>query len=218
MSARRAVLADLDGVLLDSAAAVRTSLAATATCATGRRISPVDLPPDVLTRPRVEVLAELGVTNPDQALDCWWDGALAAAPSALFPGIAAGLRALRETGAALAVVTLQHRDRLPWLLPPDLRDLLDAVVTPQHAAPKPSPDGPLAALEVLGVRREHALLLGDAPTDIAAALAAGILPIAAAWGWYPPEALLAAGAHHVLDDPRALGPRLLDRLDPMTGG
>jgi phosphoglycolate phosphatase-like HAD superfamily hydrolase len=218
VTARRALLADLDGVLLDSAAAVRIALAATATCATGRRITPADLPPDALTRPRLDVLADLGAPDPDQARDRWWNGALAAAPSALFPGVAEGLRALRDAGAALAVVTLQHRDLLPWLLPPDLHDLIDAVITPQHAAPKPSPEAPLAALDVLGVQPENALLLGDAPTDITAALAAGILPIAATWGWYPASALRAAGARHLLDDPRAIGPRLLRRLDRKSGG
>jgi hypothetical protein len=80
VSARYAALADLDGVLLDSGAAVRTALAATATCATGRRIAPADLPADALTRPRTDVLADLGVPDPDQACIRWWDGALAAAP------------------------------------------------------------------------------------------------------------------------------------------
>ncbi|WP_326770745.1 hypothetical protein OG978_44410 (plasmid) [Streptomyces sp. NBC_01591] len=49
---RRAALFDLDGVLLDSAAAVRSTLAAVATCALGRRVMPDALPPAALRRPR----------------------------------------------------------------------------------------------------------------------------------------------------------------------
>ncbi|MFF3503458.1 hypothetical protein [Streptomyces sp. NPDC003247] len=56
-TSRRAALFDLDGVLLDSAAAVRSILAAVATCALGRRVTPGDLPPGALRRPRCEVLA-----------------------------------------------------------------------------------------------------------------------------------------------------------------
>jgi len=218
MSARRALLADLDGVLLDSAAGVRTALAATATCATGRRVTPADLPTDALIRPRTDVLADLGVSDPDTAFVRWWDGALAAAPSRLFPGVVEGLRSLREAGTAIAIVTLQHRDRLPWLLPPELHELLDAVITPQHAAPKPSPDAPRAALAVLDVPPHNALMLGDAPSDMASALAAGVLPLAAAWGWHRCEALYDAGASVVLDDPREIGLGLLRRLAPRPGG
>jgi phosphoglycolate phosphatase-like HAD superfamily hydrolase len=218
MTTRYAVLADLDGVLLDSGPAVRAALAATATCATGRRVAVADLPADALARPRTDVLAGLGVLDPDQACTRWWDGALAAAPNPLFPGVTEGLRALRGAGAALAVVTLQHRDRLPWLIPPELHELLDAVITPQHAAPKPSPDGLRAALDLLGVAPENAFMLGDSPSDIAAALAAGVLPIAAAWGWHEPDQLRTAGAHYVLGDSHEIGPKLLRRLAPLPGG
>ncbi|MGC9502057.1 hypothetical protein ACP4J0_38545, partial [Streptomyces sp. WG7] len=71
------------------------------------------------------VLALLGVADPDDACARWWDGALAAALPAVFPG----LLALRAVNAALGVVTLQDRDRLSWFLPPALTDLLDVVIT-----------------------------------------------------------------------------------------
>jgi phosphoglycolate phosphatase-like HAD superfamily hydrolase len=91
------------------------------------------------------------------------------------------------------------------------------VITPQDAAPKPSADGPRAALALLGVAPENAFLLGDSPSDVTSALAAGVLPIAAAWGWHSLDQLHAAGAHHVLGHPREIGPNLLRRLAPYPG-
>ncbi|MFJ5850817.1 HAD family hydrolase [Streptomyces sp. NPDC092903] len=212
---RQAVLFDLDGVLLNSGPAVRTAFASVATCATGRRTTPADLPPCALRRPRAEVLTLLGVTDPDNALARYWDGALAAALPALFPGVLTGLLALRADDAAIGVVTLQNRNRLKWWLPPALADLLDVVITPQDAPGKPAPDGPNAALAQLGVQPEHAVLVGDSPGDMAAARAAGLLALGATWGWHPPATLHTAGAHHLLPDPTLIGPSLLHHLTPI---
>ncbi|MET7519985.1 HAD family hydrolase [Streptomyces sp. NPDC005480] len=58
-------------------------------------------------------------------------------------------------------------------------------------APNRPPDGLNAALSRLGVRPENAMFVGDSPTDMTAARAAGVLALGAAWGWHPPAALRA---------------------------
>ncbi|WP_331725464.1 HAD family hydrolase (plasmid) [Streptomyces sp. NBC_01102] len=209
---RQAALFDLDGVLLDSGPAVRAALAAVATCATGRRTTMADLPPGALRHPRADVLALLGVTDPDDACSRWWDGALAAALPTAFPGVLTGLLALRAADVAIGVVTLQDRDRLPWFLPPALTDLLDVMITRQDAPAKPAPDGLHAALARIGVRPERAVFVGDSPGDMTAANAAGVLALGATWGWHPPAALRTAGARHLLPDPTRIGPSLLHHL------
>ncbi|MEV8101717.1 MULTISPECIES: HAD family hydrolase [unclassified Streptomyces] len=209
---RRAALFDLDGVLLDSAAAVRATLAGVATCATGRRVMPGDLPPGALRRPRCEVLALLDVADPDDACDRWWDGAMSAHSVQPFPGVLSGLLALRAQGTATGAVTVQDPDRLRWLLPPALSELLDVVVTRQDAPPKPAPDGLHLALSRLNTKPERAVFVGDSPTDMTAARAAGVLALGAVWGWHPPTALRAAGASHLLPAPTSIGPSLLHHL------
>ncbi|MFJ2416111.1 HAD family hydrolase [Streptomyces brevispora] len=212
---RQAALFDLDGVLLDSGPAIRTALAAVATCVTGRRTTPADLPPGALRRPRAEVLTLLGVTDPDDACTRWWDGALATALPSVFPGVLTGLLALRAGDVALGAVTLQDRDRLTWFLPPALTDLLDVVITRQDAPAKPAPDGLHAALAQVDVSPEQAVFVGDSPGDMTAARAAGVLALGATWGWHPPAALHTAGARHLLPDPSHIGLSLLHHLTPI---
>lgn len=213
---RQAALFDLDGVLLDSAAAVRSTLAAVATCATGRRVRTGDLPPDALRRPRCEVLALLDVADPDDACERWWDGASSANPVETFPGVLSGLLALHAQGTAIGAVTVQDPDRVRWLLPEALSELLEVVITRQDAPPKPAPDGLHLALSRLDVPPERAVFVGDSPSDMTAARAAGVVALGAVWGWHTPAALRAAGADHLLPRPTSIGPSLLHHL-PLIG-
>ncbi|MFF4531393.1 HAD family hydrolase [Streptomyces sp. NPDC001407] len=208
-----AVLFDMDGVLLDSKAAMLATLAGVATAALGRRITIADLPPDAVTTPRVEVLARLGVPNPDELCEVWWNPALAtAAGTALFPGVVEGITALRDAGAATGLVTLQTRDRLPWLLPPDVLALLDTAVCQEDAEPKPAPDGILLALARLGSSPKAALFVGDTLTDHTAAFEAGVAFAGAGWGYAGARALTATGARVVLTHPSQIGATLLDLI------
>ncbi|CAM5505746.1 HAD family hydrolase [Streptomyces narbonensis] len=196
-----AVLFDLDGVLVDSRHAQLATLAGFATSALGRRIAIANLPSEAATTPREQVLAELGYAgaiNQDG-----WDAATATATltAKVFPFVAEALSALRAAGVGTGLVTLRSRQRVGWLLPPAVLDLIDVVVCYEDAAPKPAPDGLLLALDKLGVAPASAVIVGDMESDMHAARAAGVTPIGAGWGFSSPAALTRAGATVVL--PRA---------------
>ncbi|WP_414168403.1 HAD family hydrolase [Streptoverticillium reticulum] len=210
---RPVVLFDVDGVLLDSRAAMLATLAGVATAALGRRVTVADLPPDAITTPRVEVLSALGVPNPDELCEVWWDPALAtAAGTALFPGTVEGISALRAAGAATGLVTLQTRGRLPWLLPPEVFELMDTTICREDAEPKPAPDGIFLALARLGATPRAALFVGDTLTDRWAAFQAGAAFAGAGWGYAGRRALTEAGCPVVLTNPAQIGPGLLDLI------
>lgn len=205
------MLFDLDGVLLDSRDAMLAALAGVATAALGRRVTVTDLPQGAATTPRVEVLSALGVAEPDELCELWWDAALAtAAGTRLFPGVIEGLTALKDAGAATGLVTLQTGTRLPWLLPPPVLGLLDVTVCREDAEPKPAPDGILLALARLAAAPHDAVFVGDTLTDRAAASKAGVAFAGAGWGYAGPDALTAAPCPVVLTEPTQIGPGLLD--------
>lgn len=128
------------------------------------------------------------------------------------PGVLSGLLALRAHGTAIGAVTVQDPDRVRWLLPEALSELLEVVITRQDAPPKPAPDGLHLALSRLDVTPEHATFVGDSPSDMTAARAAGVVALGAVWGRHPPAALRAAGADHLRPEPAGIGPSLLHHL------
>ncbi len=64
--------------------------------------------------------------------------------------------------------------------------------------PKPHPEAVLLALERVATKPCNAVLVGDTPDDMQAALGAGVRPIGVATGFHDQEQLLAAGALEVL--------------------
>jgi putative hydrolase of the HAD superfamily len=126
------------------------------------------------------ILDELGS---DLAPEAFVEGFVAALRFELLPGAATALAALRRRGLALTVVS-----NWDFELPERLRGLglddLAVVTSAQVGAPKPEPAVFRHALELLRVRPERALHIGDSEDDGAGACAAGLhfapAPVAAA--------------------------------------
>ncbi|MER5972165.1 HAD family hydrolase [Streptomyces sp. NPDC002055] len=209
---KRAVLFDLDGVLVDSRHAQLATLAGFATSALGRRVTVADLPAWAATTPHEHVLAELGYTG--VISQDGWDAATATATltAEVFPFVADTLSALRAAGVATGIVTMRSRQRVHWLLPPAVLDLFDVVVCYEDAAPKPAPDGLLLALDKLGVSPSEAVFVGDMESDMHAAQAAGVTPIGSGWGFSDPYTLTRAGATVVLPDAESLAGTFLSLM------
>jgi phosphoglycolate phosphatase len=123
-----------------------------------------------------------------------------------FPGVLAMLEGLRSAGVATAVVTSKSRRRYaPDAVRAGLAGAIDiAICAEDVTATKPDPDPVLRALDRLAVSGSQALMAGDTPVDVAAALAAGTTAIGVGWGHSPAEDLLAAGAAAVVQEPGEL--------------
>jgi pyrophosphatase PpaX len=129
-----------------------------------------------------------------------------------FSGAVETVAALAAAGHRMAVVTAKtEQGALQSLRHTRLLPYMAAVVAADSCARcKPHPEPVLLALARIGAEPDRAVFLGDAVHDMAAARAAGVPALAAAWGAAPARDLLAAGAARALSDIRELPSVLAD--------
>jgi pyrophosphatase PpaX len=105
----------------------------------------------------------------------------------LFPGVRETLLALKSRGKRLAVVSARQQDTLlPYLRKTGIYELFDTIVSPEltPGANKPDPAPAFKALELLDGSAEHAVLVGDVPSDIECGQRAGMDTAFVAWSHY----------------------------------
>ncbi len=187
----RAVLFDLDGTMLDTAADI--------TLALNHALAEQSLP--TLARGEVRELIGRGVSLLiERALERFGAAGKAADATLLhdrfhhhyeriyergeiqtrvYPGVARGLAELHARGIRLAVVTNKpRRMAIELLTRMSLSQWIELVVGGDSGLPrKPHPQPVLAACEALGVPAAQALMVGDSQTDVLAARAAGLAAV-----------------------------------------
>jgi AHBA synthesis associated protein len=131
-------------------------------------------------------------------------------------GVVDVLDTLQSCGFRLAVATGKSGVRARSLLQTvGLITYFDHVVGSDEVAhPKPAPDIVLRALHLLGAPAESAIMVGDAPADLASARSAGVTCAAATWATVNEQDLLAAHPDLVLRRPEDL----LAWCPPIGGG
>ena len=124
----------------------------------------------------------------------------------VYPGVPEMLTALRERGMRLGVVTGKSRSSYEvGAATADLGPFDVLVLDDDVNEPKPSPEGILLAVNQLGESANAVMYVGDAVSDIEAALAAHVVPVGALWS--KPDRgeaatrMRAAGALALLDLP-----------------
>jgi HAD superfamily hydrolase (TIGR01509 family) len=198
----RAVLYDLDGVIVDSRTTVIEALRQVAGIALGTPPPHEQVVP-LAYLPPVQALTALGVADAARMFDAHFDTAYAthARKSRLVAGMTAAMWRIRMAGRRQAIVTLQRRHRLNLLPLGEVRDLVDTIVCFEDAPPKPAPDPLWLALDRLHVAPEQACFVGDTASDIQAGRAAGVPTYGAAWGYRDAAVLADAGADGLLTQP-----------------
>lgn len=216
--ARRLVVFDCDGTLVDSQAAIVRSMEQ-AFAATGltppdrnavRRIVGLSLP---------QALLRLAPDAPDErravALEAYktsfrsarLDGSL---EEPLYAGIEGLLRRLHRRGTALGIATgKSDRGLQACLTRHGVHDLFITLQTADRHPSKPHPAMLEAALFEASASPADAIMVGDTIFDIAMARAAGVRAIGVAWGYHEPDELLEAGAVGVAESSVELE-RLID--------
>lgn len=106
----------------------------------------------------------------------------------IYPGVPEMLRALREGGVHVGLVTGKSRGSWEVMVRRvELGPFEVSVFDDDVAEPKPDPEGLRLAVDALGVSAAEAAYVGDSTSDVEAAAAAGMLPVAALWPKKPEE-------------------------------
>lgn len=129
-----------------------------------------------------------------------------------YPGIPELLAELAARGVPMAVVTNKPDDaarRMVAYFLPETRFVSVCGARPEMPL-KPDPTGSLGIAAALGLTAGDVLFVGDMETDMATARNAGMCPVGACWGFETASQLLAAGAAHLVEQPREIA-ALLDR-------
>jgi pyrophosphatase PpaX len=181
------VLFDLDGTLVDSAAAILGSFHHATETVLRRRF------------PDEQILAQIGGTNltyqmqlldpdperVDELIRVYREhNDPQYSELACFEGIVDVLEQLREDGRRLGVVTAKRKPTVERVFAgARIGGFFDVVVgsddTERH---KPHPEPVLKALELLDAEPQQAAYVGDSPFDVEAARAAGVFAVAVGWG------------------------------------
>ncbi len=211
LSTPRAILFDLDGTLADTAPDLAAALHRMQ-LQRGLTPTPFDLlRPHTSSGARGLIGAGLGKTPDDddyEALRCeflaQYESALAQ-HSRLFDQIPDLLQELAARGIRWGIVTNKYSRFTDPLIPQIGLQQAGCIIsgdTTPHAKPHPAPL--LEAVRQLHINVDECWYLGDDLRDIQAAHAAGMVGLAAAWGYCGKDAPLDWNAHGILDTPMAL--------------
>jgi AHBA synthesis associated protein len=203
VSAKDAVIFDLDGVVVDSFAVMSEAFAIAYAEVVGDGPAPFEEYRRHLGRyfPDIMRIMDLPLAMEEPFVR---ESYRLAGEVTVFDGVTELLLTLRARGLRLAIATGKSGPRARSLL--DTLGLLPffehVIGSDEIARPKPAPDIVEKALSLLGVQADRAIMIGDAPTDLASAQGAGVASAAAMWA--PPEdvdALLAGNPDVVLQHP-----------------
>ena len=198
----RAVVFDLDGVLVDS---IRVACAAFAH-AYAAVVGPGEPPFDEYCRYLgwlfADIMRAMGLP-PEMEAPFVAESARRSGEVEVFAGVPAMLERLGAQGLGIGVATGKTGDRARRLLDATgLSARIDTVVGGDEVPrAKPAPDIMHAVLHRLGAAPEAAVAVGDAPADIESARAAGVRAVAATWNGRPTTSLLDARPDEVAASP-----------------
>lgn len=206
----RAVLFDLDGTLLDSLADIADACNRTL-AARGFPEHPRDayryfvgdgvrqlmvraLPPEARSAP---VVAECMAAYAADYARSW------NATTHPYPGVVELLEALRARGLQLAVLSNKpHAFTVDCVAELLAGQRFELVLGASERFPhKPDPRSALHVARTLALPPESFLYLGDTATDMQTAVAAGMFPLGALWGFRNADELVSAGAQALLASP-----------------
>jgi HAD superfamily hydrolase (TIGR01509 family) len=184
-----AVAWDMDGTLLDSAAAVNAAFTAALQRLGGPDLTAAQVVAAYPLGPPEVILAHLAGRPVTPAETEEYYRELQGASVHPYAEVAEVLGTLRARGQPVAVFTGASR-RAAAILLTAAGLTVDVLVSGDQVRAKPAPDGLVLTARLIGIDPRDLAYIGDSPADLGAAKAAGCQAVAAAWGhMYDPAEL-----------------------------
>ena len=208
----RLALFDCDGTLVDSGGTIHRALDATF------QAHDLSCPPrheaqKVIGLSLEEAMAALAPQGDRRALASTYKETFiemrgaGAVEEPLFDGIAELLDELEDDGWLLGIATGKSLRGLKHCLASHgLDGRFVTLQTSDNNPSKPDPCMANAAIAEAGASPQTTFFLGDTAWDMGCARSAGCVAVGAAWGYHSVAQLLADGAEHVAECPRAVAP------------
>jgi AHBA synthesis associated protein len=201
----RAVVFDLDGVIVDSSDVMREAFSIAYAEVVGDGPAPFEEYNKHMGRYFPDIMRLMGLPL-EMEEPFVRESYRLAHRVPLFPGVRETLEELRARGIRMAIATGKSGPRARSLLDTlGVLGLFDHVIgSDEVPRPKPAPDIVLQALGLMGVPPAQAMMVGDAAIDLISGREAGATTVAATWHGGDVSALLAAGPDLVAQTPKDL--------------
>ncbi len=211
-----AVCFDLDGTLIDSTDAIVDSFQH-AFATMGEALPKRERIVETISVPLEEQFGLLSAKDPDRAAEVYRAHYNVEAPekTVLLPGARTVLTRLKDAGHRLAIATSKRRSSAEIILEHlGILTLFEACVGPEDVGfPKPHPESLRLIMQLLGVRPDSMVFIGDSPYDVEAAHAAGVPCLCVTTGYSSASELLSCKPAGVFEGLEAVADRILDSGD-----
>lgn len=198
----RAVLFDLDGTLIDSIPLILASFRYATETVLGQALPDEQLLYNVGT-PLARQMQQLSPERAGELLRAYQEHNATHHDASVreYPGTTQVLERLHAEGYPLGVVTSKAGEGARrGLATSGLARFFPVVIscddTERH---KPDPEPLKVAAQLLGIPLEHCAYVGDSEYDMIAAITGGAVSVAALWGPFEPERVLAPGPAYAIE-------------------
>ena len=153
-------------------------------------------------KPLAQIMEEMGGSQAQELRKAFVEYSIAHETDIhLFPHVEDALKALKARNIGTAVVTSRlYRSALRDLHQFELEKYFDVFITPEATEKhKPNPEPALKALELLGIKPQEAIMVGDSGLDLLCGKQAGCKTAAVRYSLFPEEELAQHQPDYMLD-------------------